>query len=269
MVLLWLLVGAAPIEVAAQSREIAGAPVSRRGSAMEAACCSAASAAACSSIWASQRPGRRRAWRSSDFIADVHRNLSQWEMASSPATSRILEEVFDRTSTAGDEHRRPYAFLKGDFGTAIQHFQKVTVADPNNAAAQFNLSQAYSESYLFNESRKALARQIDDTQVDVWVRSLSQQRVVTPSGGLARIPEILEPAALHLLAGGASAGLDLFRRWLSLLVPVVLLLLSLALHLARRPFGFTEKGVESRRSRTGVFFPRAPTRTRRADASCG
>jgi tetratricopeptide (TPR) repeat protein len=249
LVLLWLLVGAAPVVVAAQSREIA-VRLSPPGQAMEGMLQRRLYGSLFTDLGV-LRSLLPESMAVKHFIADVHRSLNQWEMASS-LYQQVLEE--EPTNLTAQMNIGAYAFLKGDFGTAIQHFQKVSLADPNNAAAQFNLSQAYSESYLFNESRKALAqaRQIDDSQVDVWVRSLSQQRVVTPSGGLARIPEIRRQLlATYRLQEGASAGLDLFRRWLSLLVPVVLLLLSLALHMARRPFGFTEKGLESRRSRTG------------------
>jgi tetratricopeptide (TPR) repeat protein len=248
LVLLWLLVGAAPILVTAQSREIA-VRLSPPGQAME----SMLQRRLYGSLFTDLGVLRSLLPESiavKHFIADVHRMLNQWEMANS-LYQQVLEE--EPANVTAQMNVGAYAFLKGDFGTAIQHFQKVATADPGNAAAQFNLSQAYSESYLFNESRKALAqaRQIDDSQVDVWVRSLSQQRVVTPSGGLARVPEIRRQLlTTYRLQEGASAGLDLFRRWLSLLVPVVLLLLSLALHMARRPFGFTEK-VEARRSRTG------------------
>jgi tetratricopeptide (TPR) repeat protein len=249
MVLLWLLVGAAPIVVAAQSREIA-VRLSPPGQAMEGMLQRRLYGSLFTDLGV-MRSLLPESMAVKHFVADVHRTLNQWEMANS-LYQQVLEE--EPTNLAVQMNIGAYAFLKGDFGTAIQHFQKVSLADPNDAAAQFNLSQAYSESYLFNESRKALAqaRQIDDSQVDVWVRSLSQQRVVTPSGGLARVPEIRRQLlATYRLREGASAGLDLFRRWLSLLVPVVLLLLSLALHMARRPFGFTEKGLESRRSRTG------------------
>lgn len=249
LVLLWLLVGAAPILVTAQSREIA-VRLSPPGQAME----SMLQRRLYGSLFTDLGVLRSLLPESmavKHFIADVHRTLNQWEMANS-LYQQVLEE--EPNNVEAQMNIGAYAFLKGDFGTAIQHFQKVATADPNNAAAQFNLSQAYSESYLFNESRKALAqaRQIDDSQVDVWVRSLSQQRVVTPSGGLARVPEIRRQLlTTYRLQEGASAGLDLFRRWLSLLVPVVLLLLSLALHMARRPFGLTEKSAEARRSRTG------------------
>jgi tetratricopeptide (TPR) repeat protein len=170
------------------------------------------------------------------LLADVHRSLGQWDLA-----QNLYRQVLDQEpeNTHAQMNLGAYAFLKGDFGSAIQHFQKVAAADPANAAAQFNLSQAYSESYLFDESRRALAqaREIDDSRVDAWVRNLGQQRVVTNNQGLARIPEIRRDLlASFRTSGEATARLEQFRRWLSLSVPVILALLAVALHLARRSF---------------------------------
>src|SRR6185436_286016 len=101
---------------------------------------------------------------------------------------QVLEKEPENTSAL--MNLGAYFFLKGDFGNAIQYFQKVATIDSKNAAAQFNLSQSYSESYLFDESKRALAqaRALDEERVDFWVRNLSQQRVVINSGGMERIP---------------------------------------------------------------------------------
>jgi len=245
---LWLLVGASPVLIASQSREV-GVRLSPPDMAME----SLVQHRLYGGLFTDLGVLRSLLPESTavkHFLADVHRSLNQWDLASS-LYQQVLE--VEPENVAVQMNIGAYAFLKGDFGTAIQHFQKVAAADPANAAAQFNLSQAYSESYLFNESRKALdlARQISNSQVDVWVRNLSQQRVVTPDDGLQRIPEIRSQLmSTYRMQEGASANLELFRRWLSLLVPVVLALLALSIHLARRPFGLTEKVAEPRRQRT-------------------
>jgi len=245
---LWLLVGASPILIASQSREV-GVRLSPPDMAME----SLVQHRLYGGLFTDLGVLRSLLPESTGvkhFLADVHRSLNQWDLASS-LYQQVLEA--EPENMAAQMNIGAYAFLKGDFGTAIQHFQKVAAADPANAAAQFNLSQAYSESYLFNESRKALdqARQLSNSQVDVWVRNLSQQRVVTPDDGLQRIPEIRRQLmSTYGMQEGASANLELFRRWLSLLVPVILALLALSIHLARRPFGLTEKVAEPRRQRT-------------------
>lgn len=234
LVVLWLLVGVSPVLISGQSRRVA-VTLSPPVQAME-----------------SLRQRRLYGGLFTDLgllrsvlsdspavqhlLADVHRSLGQWDLAQN-LYRQVLEQEPENTHAA--MNLGAYAFLKGDFGSAIQHFQKVAATDSANAAAQFNLSQAYSESYLFDESRRALAqaREIDDSRVDVWVRNLGQQRVVTNNQGLARIPEIRRGLlASFRTSGEATARLEQFRRWLSLSVPVILALLAVALHLARRSF---------------------------------
>lgn len=178
------------------------------------------------------------------FLADMHRSLGQWEMARS-LYRQVLEAEPENTSAL--LNLGAYFYLKGDFSSAIQSFQKAATADPRSAAAQFNLSQAYSESYLFDEQRNALAqaREIDDARVSGWVNE--QQRVVTVPGGLERTAEIRRELLADWRNGEtASSRLDLFQRFLPLLVALGLLLVSGALHLARRPFGYTERPMDAR-----------------------
>jgi tetratricopeptide (TPR) repeat protein len=173
------------------------------------------------------------------LLADVHRSLNQWELARA-LYRQVLEKEPDNTSAL--LNLGAYAFLKGDFNGAIQSFQKVASADPHNAAAQYNLSQAYSESYMFDEQRAALAKaqEIDAARVNGWMANQGQ-RVVVLAGGMARIPEIRR----ELLAtwhGGDDrfSGPLLLRRGISLFVSLSLILVAVALHLTRRPFGYTE-----------------------------
>ena len=246
---LWLIVGAAPILIASQSREVA-VRLSPPDMAMESLLQHRLYGGLFTDLGV-LRSLLPESTAVKHFLADVHRSLNQWELANS-LYLQVLEAEPD--NRAAEMNIGAYAFLKGDFGTAIQHFQKVSTDDPANAAAQFNLSQAYSESYLFDESKKALAqaRRLGNSEVDVWVRNLSQQRVVTPDDGLERVPEIRRQLmSTYRLQEGTSANLELFRRWLSLLVPVILVLLALSIHLARRPFGLTEKTSEPRRPRSG------------------
>lgn len=246
---LWLLVGASPVLIASQSRDVAER-LSPPDMAMESLVQNRLYGGLFTDLGA-LRSLLPESTAVKHFLADVHRSLNQWELANS-LDLQVLEA--EPENLAAQMNIGAYAFLKGDFGTAIQHFQKVAAADPANAAAHFNLSQAYSESYLFDESRKALnqARQIGNSPVDAWVRNLSQQRVVWPDDGLQRIPEIRRQlVSTYGIQEGASANLELFRRWLSLLVPVILVLLALSIHLARRPFGLTEKTAAPRRQRIG------------------
>lgn len=173
------------------------------------------------------------------LLADLHRSLGQWELARS-LYRQVLEA--EKENTAALLNLGAYYYLKGDFGQAIAHFQRAAAADPGSAAAQFNLSQAYSESYLFDESRGALAKAkaIDRATVDRWLRT-EQQRVVPSNGGMTRVPEIRRQLlASRRVSGAGSSSLELVRRGLSVLLAAGLVLIAVTLHLARRPFGYGE-----------------------------
>ena len=178
------------------------------------------------------------------LLADVHRSLNQWELAR--ALYRQVLEAEPNNTTAllnlGD-----YSFIKGDFSSAIQNFQNAAAADPQNAAAQYNLSQAYSESYMFDEQKVALnkAQEIDLARVNGWMANPQTQRVVALPGGIARIPEIRRELPSSWGHREVRSGpMELFRRGLSVFLSLSLVLVAVTLHLARRPFGYTERSVE-------------------------
>lgn len=232
LVALWLLVGAAPLLVTEQRRQVE-VTLSPPVQAME----SLEQHRLYGGLFTDLGALRALLPESpavNHLLADVHRSLNQWDVARS-LYRQVLEK--EPENTAALMNLGAYYFLKGDFANAIQHFQKVATVDPKNAAAQFNLSQAYSESYLFDESRNAanLAREIDSERVDHWMRNLSQQRVVTISGGMARIPEIRrELLDTWRRQEGKDERLALFRRVLPLLVSALLVLVAVALHFALR-----------------------------------
>src|SRR4030095_13228567 len=102
------------------------------------------------------------------LLADLHRSLEQWELARS-LYRQVLEAEAPKTSALLD--LGAYSFNKLDFGIAIQSFQKAAAIDPASAAAFYNLSQAYSESYMFDEQKAALrkAQEIDPKLVNTWL----------------------------------------------------------------------------------------------------
>lgn len=232
LVLLWLLVGAAPLLVTQQRRQVA-VTLSPPVQAMESLQEHRLYGGLFTDLGAlrallPESPAVKH------LLADVHRSLNQWEVARS-LYRQVLEK--EPENTAALMNLGAYFFLKGDFGNAIQNFQKVATIEPSNAAAQFNLSQAYSESYLFDEMKRAAeqARALDSDRVEFWVRNLNQQRVVVNSGGMDRIPEIREEL-LETWRGqeGTDSRLILFRRGLPVLISLVLMLVAVALHFARR-----------------------------------
>ena len=177
------------------------------------------------------------------LLADVHRSLNQWELAR--ALYRQVLEAEPNNAAAlldlGD-----YAFLKGDFTNAIQSYQQAAAADPQNPAPQYNLSQAFSESYMFDEQKIALkkAQDLDLARVNLWLAN-PQQKVVSLPGGLVRIPEIRRQlAATWSRREVRSGSTEILRQWFSLFLSLGLVLIALTLHLARRPFGYTERSVE-------------------------
>jgi tetratricopeptide (TPR) repeat protein len=168
------------------------------------------------------------------LLADVHRMLGQWELA----------RGFYREVLAAEPHNASallnlgvYAFNRGDLSGAGQYFQQAAAADPHNAAPEFDLSQTFDEGYLFDEARHALAqaKRIDAERVDRWLSNAEQERVVAGSGGLELIPDIERS-----LIGPPAAGPDLAQHGASLAVSLGAILLAVALHLSRRPFGYGE-----------------------------
>jgi tetratricopeptide (TPR) repeat protein len=240
LILLWILVGLAPLLVSEQRRQVA-VTLSPPVQAMESLEEHRLYGALFTDL-GSLRSLLPESPAVKHMLADVHRSLNQWDLARS-LYRQVLEK--EPENTAALLNLGAYFFLKGDFGDAISHFQKVAAADPHNAAAQFNLSQAYSESYLFDESNRALAqaRKLDNTRVDGWVRILSRQRVVTSNDGMSRIPEIRQQLleAWSAQEEGHNPRLKLTRRALPLAISLFLVLLAAAVHLARRPFGYAEK----------------------------
>ena len=98
-----------------------------------------------------------------------------------------------------------YYFYRGDYRTAIDRFEAAARVAPDDPRAFFDLSQAYSNAYLFTDSRRALAhaRELGDLEVSRWMQEVGDRGVKSADGGLARIEEIRG----RLAAGtGARAG---------------------------------------------------------------
>lgn len=127
------------------------------------------------------------------FLGDFHLRLGQGDQA-----RRRYELVLESEpeNVAVLVNLGAYYFNRGDFGNAVALFQQATALGSArrvpNAAAHYDLSLAYAESYLFDEQREALleARRIDDALVNRWLRRPEHRRIVTVEGGVARIPEI-------------------------------------------------------------------------------
>lgn len=184
------------------------------------------------------------------FLADLHRLLGQWDQAQF-LYQQVLAAEPERAGVLLDVGA--YYFYTGDFGTAVDYFHRAVEAEPDNAAAYFNLSQAYSEQYYFDESRQALeqARELDEAQVRGWMQRIGGERIVTIRAGVERIDEIRRQLAAEWggEVGGQALRIEVLRRGLSLLAGVALVLIAVTLHLARRPFGYSAPPLDLRFSR--------------------
>src|SRR4029079_17784957 len=165
------------------------------------------------------------------FVGDLHRILGQWEFART-VYGRVLEDEPQNVATLID--LGAYYFRKNEFAKAVEYYQRAAKADPQDATAYFNLSVAYSESYQFDESRRALsqAQALDERRVGNWIQSAPPERVATIDGGLDRALQIrsefeatrgehvtarpawwrFAPLLVALAAAGAAVGLHFVRR---------------------------------------------------------
>ncbi|MDX1630929.1 MAG: tetratricopeptide repeat protein [Thermoanaerobaculia bacterium] len=188
-----------------------------------------------------------------ELLGDVHRTLGQWEEALPFYRAVLEQDPDDRTSLISVG---AYYFRKGDYGNAIRFFQRAANLEDATAAAYYNLSQAYSESYLFDEQKQALrrARELGEEQVSRWIEERSEERVVTFQGGLGA-----EEAIRSALVSSWSRQEDSrkVRPFLSLVLPVLGLAFGLALRrglegsLPRRD-PFPDRGTGMRMVRTFV-----------------
>jgi tetratricopeptide (TPR) repeat protein len=166
------------------------------------------------------------------FLAEVHRRLGQWEEARLGYLRVIAAEPENSAAYLG---LGVHYFRKADFGKAIEHFKSAAASDPSSAEAPYNLSLAYSEKYLFEESRAALgkARRLGEPKVAAWISQQSPEKVVMADGGVARIQEIRELLYAPRTGGAVPRRLQM-RRLLPLPLAFGAALLAITLHLVRR-----------------------------------
>ena len=175
--------------------------------------------------------------------ADFHARIGQWDLARS-YYAELLET--EQQNSDALNNLGVYFFLHGDIGGAIQSFSRATVADMNNPAAFYNLSQAFSASYHYKDAREALqeAQRLDPVTISRWLAENDDAQVRPVEGSLKRIPEIQaqlgEALRQQREAEIVSARLRLLRRGFSLLIGCGIALIAAALHLARRGFGYSQ-----------------------------
>ncbi|HEX4951893.1 MAG TPA: tetratricopeptide repeat protein [Thermoanaerobaculia bacterium] len=184
------------------------------------------------------------------LLADLHRTLGQWDAARAHY-GRVL--TAEPSNTGALLNIGSYYFLRGDYGSAVSYYKRATQAAPDSPAAWFDLSQAYYQQYLFPEAQQALDRAsaLDLAQVTVWSNASAGQRLQVDGSGLSRGDAIRDDLA-GLLRGEdhGPGGWQRRGRWISLAATLVLVALALTLHVARRPYGYTEPGLDELLSRS-------------------
>jgi tetratricopeptide (TPR) repeat protein len=175
------------------------------------------------------------------LLGDVHQKLGQWEFARSSYLEVIDAEP---GNAAAMNDLGAFYFRVGDHASAIQLFQRASGDDTVAAAAFFNLSQAYSASYHFDQSSQtlALARRADETSVSEWLQLSQAAQVVTVLGGFERVDdiraellEVWHPAESRQSLGAALLGAMSFR------LAIIVIVLAMVLERLGRGRGFYRK----------------------------
>jgi tetratricopeptide (TPR) repeat protein len=194
-----------------------------------------------------------------ELMADVHRTLGQWEIARSGYREVVQLEP---QNVAALINLGAYSFRKGEFAVANDYFIRAGLVQPPSAAAFYNLSLSYSESYLFEDSKQALARarELGAERVDAWIRTPNPDRVLTFNGSLARAGEIRAQLRGAWISEPETPGTigGALRGNMPLAAAAAAAAAALALHLARRRRGYshpaswlgTRSGAVARWART-------------------
>lgn len=168
------------------------------------------------------------------FIADLHLRLGQWEEARRHY-QRVLEAEPENVSAL--VNLGAYYYYREDLGDAVEYLRRAAETESagraERAAAWFDLSQAYTDSNLFDEQREAFAeaRRVDDALVNEWSDRPDDRKVVTVEGGIERVEE-LERALRDRRGSSAvsSPTLAVLRRARSAILVLVLAIAAISSH---------------------------------------
>lgn len=173
------------------------------------------------------------------FLADLHLRLGQWEEA-----RRHYERVLgtEPENVSALVNLGAYYYYRDDLGDAVDYLRQAVAVDgagrEERTAALFDLSQAYTDSNLFDAQREAFAdaRRLDDALVNEWSDRPDDRKVVTVEGGIDRREE-LESALRDRreAAAVASPALAVLRRARSAILVLVLAIAAIAAHAVARP----------------------------------
>ena len=185
-----------------------------------------------------------------EVSADLHRRLGQWDEARSVYNSIAenpelrAQQVAPALSNLGLYHLR-----RKEYDTAVAYFQRATEANPDSAAAYFNLSQAYSQLYDFDRSNDTLrqAQQLDNASVEVWSSQqlTPEESGVEVDGGLRQVESIQLALRSLWRSEESTEWVDVWRRHFSISVVLATLLLAVTLHRVRLQMGYRSSLLET------------------------
>lgn len=168
------------------------------------------------------------------LVADLHIRLGEWDSARALYESLVEKEPANGTAllNLGVCHLE-----QGDQAQAMMHFQKAADTPEAGAAARFNMSQVLSELYRFREAERELriAQRSAPRKVGEWLRQAATRRAIVLNGGLDRTDEIraqLVASWTREEAGGRWSAL--WPRVLSLPLAIAFLVIAAGLHLIVR-----------------------------------
>lgn len=171
------------------------------------------------------------------LLADLHCELEEWESARALYESLVEREPDNGTALLN----LGVCYLQlDDKVRAMESFQKAANTEAAAAAARFNMSQVLSELYRFREAERELrvAQRLAPQEVGEWIRRTAEERVVVLGGGLARAAEIRDELVSSWEGdspGGRRAGV--WPRVLSLPLAVAFLVIAVGLHFVVRRGG--------------------------------
>lgn len=188
---------------------------------------------------------------SREVIADLHRRIGQGEQART-----IYAYLADNPDQKTSQTAAPlsnlglYHLRKREYETAKTFFQRATEADPSSPEAFYNLSQAYSLLYDFDNTEGALAQAqaLNREKVEAWtsLKVPPERSGVAIPGGFNRFTEIQQDLRQLWGAGKTYTLMELWRRHFSLSILLATLLLAVTLHMVRLQLGYRSSLLEEK-----------------------
>ena len=165
----------------------------------------------------------------SHLLADLHCRLGEWD-----SSRALYEQLLEDEPENGSAHLNlGVCYLhQGDQAQAMMHFQKAAGSSDAGAAARFNMSQVLSELYRFREAERELriAQRVAPRRVGEWLRQVADQRVIILDGGLGRTDEIRQELVTSWRGEESEAGSSAWPSFLSLPLAIAFLVLAAGLY---------------------------------------